>query len=205
MIVKMQFVNISGPRSDIDRVMDLYLSRYEIQLESALSELKTVDNLRPFVEMNPYKDALVKAVQFVGFLENPEETEPDTSLGLNDIFELIRTMNEEYLKLQAKQEEWKKKKEEIASKQKIIEPFRPMGGDLSQVLHYKYISYRFGKMPQEQYQKLEKEYIIRHKKEEYGYSCLTDQKQFYMENYPGLAIEKGNIDEVMTMMIRGEK
>ena len=37
MIVKMQFVNISGPRSDIDRVMDLYLSRYEIQLESALS------------------------------------------------------------------------------------------------------------------------------------------------------------------------
>lgn len=156
MIVKMQFVNISGPRSDIDRVMDLYLSRYETQLESALSELKTVDNLRPFVEMNPYKDALVKAVQFVGFLENPEETEPDTSLGLNDIFELIRTMNEEYLKLQAKQEEWKKKKEEIASKQKIIEPFRPMGGDLSQVLHYKYISYRFGKMPQEQYQKLEK-------------------------------------------------
>lgn len=156
MIVKMQFVNISGPRSDIDRVMDLYLSRYEIQLESALSELKTVDNLRPFVEMNPYKDALVKAVQFVGFLENPEETEPDTSLGLNDIFELIRTMNEEYLKLQAKQEEWKKKKEEIASKQKIIEPFRPMGGDLSEVLHYKYISYRFGKMPQEQYQKLEK-------------------------------------------------
>lgn len=156
MIVKMQFVNISGPRSDIDRVMDLYLSRYEIQLESALSELKTVDNLRPFVEMNPYKDALVKAVQFVGFLENPEETEPDTSLGLNDIFELIRTMNEEYLKLQAKQEEWKKKKEEIASKQKIIEPFRPMGGDLSQLLHYKYISYRFGKMPQEQYQKLEK-------------------------------------------------
>ena len=37
MIVKMKFVNISGPRSDIDRVMDLYLSRYEIQLESALS------------------------------------------------------------------------------------------------------------------------------------------------------------------------
>ena len=49
MIVKMKFINISGPRDDIDRVTDLYLSRYEIQLESALSELKTVDNLRPFV------------------------------------------------------------------------------------------------------------------------------------------------------------
>ena len=61
------------------------------------------------------------------------------------------------------------------------------------------------KVTDDQYQKLEKEYIIRHKKEEYGYSCLTDQKQFYMEHYPGLAIEKGNIDEVMTIMIRGEK
>ena len=63
MIVKMKFINISGPRNDIDRVTDLYLSRYEIQLESALSELKTVDNLRPFVEINPYRDALAKANQ----------------------------------------------------------------------------------------------------------------------------------------------
>ena len=31
----MKFINISGPRNDIDRVTDLYLSRYEIQLESA--------------------------------------------------------------------------------------------------------------------------------------------------------------------------
>lgn len=53
MIVKMKFVNISGPRDDIDRITDLYLSRYEIQLESALSELKTVDNLKPFIEINP--------------------------------------------------------------------------------------------------------------------------------------------------------
>ena len=82
MIVKMKFINISGPRNDIDRVTDLYLSRYEIQLESALSELKTVDNLRPFVELNPYRDALSKAVQFVGYLPNAEDVTPDTSLGL---------------------------------------------------------------------------------------------------------------------------
>ena len=86
MIVKMKFINISGPRNDIDRVTDLYLSRYEIQLESALSELKTVDNLRPFVEINPYRDALAKAVQFVGYLPNADDVVPDTRLGLDDIF-----------------------------------------------------------------------------------------------------------------------
>lgn len=62
MIVKMKFINISGPRNDIDRVTDQYLSRYEIQLESALSELKTVDNLRPFVELNPYREVLSKII-----------------------------------------------------------------------------------------------------------------------------------------------
>ena len=82
MIVKMKFINISGPRNDIDRVTDQYLSRYEIQLESALSELKTVDNLRPFVELNPYREVLSKANEFVGYLPNAETVEPDTKLGL---------------------------------------------------------------------------------------------------------------------------
>ena len=47
------------------------------------------------------------------------------------------------------------------------------------------------------------QFILRSKKETYGYSCLTNQKQYYMENYPKIAIEKGTIDEVITMMIRG--
>jgi ABC-2 type transport system ATP-binding protein len=51
--------------------------------------------------------------------------------------------------------------------------------------------------------KLDKQFILRSKKETYGYSCLTNQKQYYMENYPKIAIEKGTIDEVITMMIRG--
>lgn len=56
-----------------------------------------------------------------------------------------------------------------------------------------------------QFADLDKQYILRCKKESYGYSCLTDQKQFYLENYPKLVIEKGSIDEVITMMIRGKK
>ena len=31
----------------------------------------------------------------------------------------------------------------------------------------------------------------KNKKESYGYACLTDQKQFYLENYPKIVIEKG--------------
>ena len=56
----------------------------------------------------------------------------------------------------------------------------------------------------EQYGALDKQYLLRVKREPYGYSCLTDQKQFYQENYPQLAVENGSIDRVMAMMIQGE-
>ena len=61
MIEKMKFLSITGPKADIDRVVDTYLSRYEIHLENALSELKTVKDLRPYIETNPYKEELLKA------------------------------------------------------------------------------------------------------------------------------------------------
>ena len=156
MIVKMKFINISGPRNDIDRVTDLYLSRYEIQLESALSELKTVDNLRPFVELNPYRDALAKAVQFVGYLPNADDVVPDTKMGLDDMFEVVRKANEDYQELQEKKEKLKKKIEELRAKQQVIAPFRPLDCDLHKVLHYRYITYRFGRIAVEFYHKMQK-------------------------------------------------
>ena len=64
--------------------------------------------------------------------------------------------------------------------------------------------YALIKVNQKQYDTLDKQYILRSKKESYGYRCLTNQKQYYIENYPQIAIEKGTIDEVITMMIRGE-
>ena len=60
------------------------------------------------------------------------------------------------------------------------------------------------KVTEEQYEKLDKQYIIKKKKESFGYLCLTNEKQFYMENYPELTIEKGNIDEMILIMIGGE-
>lgn len=64
--------------------------------------------------------------------------------------------------------------------------------------------YALIKVDKKQYDTLDKQYLLRSKKESYGYRCLTNQKQYYIENYPQIVIEKGTIDEVITMMIRGE-
>ena len=56
----------------------------------------------------------------------------------------------------------------------------------------------------EQYSLLDKKYLLKVKKETYGYRCLTNERQFYMENYPEMVVEKGNIDDMILVMVRGE-
>lgn len=66
-------------------------------------------------------------------------------------------------------------------------------------------NYAVMKVGDAEYEALEKEYLLRVKRESFGYSCLTNEKQFYMENYPRIVMERGSIDEVLLMMIGGEK
>lgn len=61
------------------------------------------------------------------------------------------------------------------------------------------------KLDGKQYESLDKTYVLRYKKENFGYSCLTNQKQFYRENYPDIVVEKGSIDELIMMMVRGDR
>ena len=56
----------------------------------------------------------------------------------------------------------------------------------------------------EQYEMLDKKHLLKVKKEAFGYRCLTNDRQFYIDNYPDVITEKGNIDEMILLMVRGE-
>lgn len=58
--------------------------------------------------------------------------------------------------------------------------------------------------PQEM-QTLDKQYILASRKEGFGEVCMTDQKQFYVENYPGMIIERCGIDDLILMLTGGKK
>ncbi len=60
-------------------------------------------------------------------------------------------------------------------------------------------SYGILKVTPEQYEKLDKRYLLSEKKEDYGYRCLTSEKRFYQENYPDAVVENGGIDELILM------
>ncbi len=155
MIVKMKFLSVSGPKADIDRVCDVYLSKYEMQLENAVTELKTADNLLPFVEMNPYKEPLAKVEQFVKFLPTGEY-HADLSIEKEDILKLVRDINHDYLELMERKELLKRKRDELKERADVLEPFRSLDVDIQKVMKYQYMQVRFGRIGIDYYRKLER-------------------------------------------------
>lgn len=60
------------------------------------------------------------------------------------------------------------------------------------------------KVSEEEYAKLDKQYLKATKKESFGYTCLTNEKQFYLDNYPNVVVENGNIDDMIMIMLGGK-
>ena len=59
------------------------------------------------------------------------------------------------------------------------------------------------KVDEVQYKTLDQRAILKVQKENYGYACFTNDRQFYQENYPQIAVENGGIDELILMMTGG--
>lgn len=60
------------------------------------------------------------------------------------------------------------------------------------------------KVSKEQYEKMDKRYILYCKPESFGYQVLTREKQFYLDNYQDIVAEKGSIDDLMLLLTKGE-
>lgn len=61
------------------------------------------------------------------------------------------------------------------------------------------------KLTSAQYDKIDRQYIRYIMKNDNGYDALTDNRQFYVDNYPDIVIEKGCIDNFLSIVERGEK
>ena len=61
------------------------------------------------------------------------------------------------------------------------------------------------KVSEEQYQTVDKSYLLKEKKEIFGIACLTNEKQYYIENYPEIVVESGSLDQVILMLTGGER
>ena len=65
--------------------------------------------------------------------------------------------------------------------------------------------YAILKVSPQEYETLDKQYILYRRQESFGWSLLTDQKRFYIENYPRMVVDRISMDEFMMIMLKGEK
>ena len=160
MVEKMKFISIVGPKEEIDRVTSQYLSRYEIQLENTLSELKDLKNITPCADSNPYRGVLARAEELAGRVRKIGNAAPS---GKRMETQAAVALTEE---LYAELEKCREQKSGLeAERKKVVEllvnirPFQNLHYDVASILHFKHIKFRFGKIPVESYSKL-KEYLM---------------------------------------------
>ena len=159
MIEKMKFLSITGPEKDIDRVVETYLSRYEFQLENALSELKTVKDLRPFMENNPYKAVLDKAQslagEYHGLLEEAEgrQDAAGRKMGIEDAAEVISRLESQLEELAARRDGLNPQQEELQTSRDRVVSFIGLNYNIKEILRFRFIKFRFGRISKEYYEK----------------------------------------------------
>jgi len=58
-------------------------------------------------------------------------------------------------------------------------------------------NYAVLKVDEKDYESLDKQHILKSRKESFGYACLTNDKQYYIDNYPKMVIESAVIDDLI--------
>jgi V/A-type H+-transporting ATPase subunit I len=155
MIEKMRFLSITGPKSDFDRVVNKYFTKYDIHLENALTELSTSYNLKPFVENNPYKELISKSEDLVKKLDHVEITS-DAMMSPEQATDVINAAYATLSDLNVKKRELKSQRHELNDLLIQIEHFRQIDYDVHKIIDLKFIKYRFGKVPHEFYTRFSK-------------------------------------------------
>ncbi len=153
MIEKMKFLSITGPKADIDRVIDQYLSKYEIHLENALSELKTVASLRPYLEINPYKAELQTAAGLISSFHDTLPQSTDRKVTLEEAVSIVHDLDGQLEDLSARKEALEKEAGTIRSSIDNVIPFTDLNYVVRDILHFNYVKFRFGRMTHEYYDK----------------------------------------------------
>ena len=198
MIEKMQFVSITGPKTDIDRMVDKYLSRYEIQLENALSELRSVKDLRPITEVNPYRELCGEAASLAEPLKaGSPETGSLPEVSLDEAMDTVTRISSDLKAWDQEKNTLEQRVESLEESRARISPFTDLNYNLSTILHFKYIRLRFRRIRREYFQKFT-DYVYDTIDTVY-YKCSEDEEYVWIVYFVPESISK-KIDAIYASM-----
>jgi len=153
MVERMKYVKLIGRMDDLDRVIEQYIAKYDIQLEYAGREITDIENLTSLAAPNPYgpvkqqADRLTKIAALSFNMPSGMSGEEASKI----IDEAIQLFEDRDLRLKALEH----KKATLEDYKKTLEPFTALVFDVDMLDAYNLISYTFGRMPDSNYRQLE--------------------------------------------------
>ena len=172
MIVKMKFLSITGPKDDIERMAGQYLSRYEFQLENALTELKTVRDLRAYTDKNPYEEIIRQAKEYLPAELKTEKEYPDMTAERAE--SILKEAESHLTELRGQRAELSEEREKTVKSLKNIEPFLGLKFEVHRLLEFRYVKYRFGRISREYFDKFER--YVYDTLDTIFYKCSSDEE-----------------------------
>ncbi|MDR0999550.1 MAG: hypothetical protein LBL96_01900 [Clostridiales bacterium] len=153
MVERMMYVNLMGRILDLDRVIEKYVSRFDIQFEYASHELPGAEGLIQLPSANPYSDAMRK-------IENMEKIAPlpatgQTSMAIDEALMVLDEAWEMYKERDERLKELDAQKQELEAFNKALLPFMSLKFDMAKLSEFRLINITFGKMPVSNFRQFE--------------------------------------------------
>lgn len=153
MVERMTYINLMGRVDDLDRVVESYIAKYDIQLEYASREMAEAEGLTPLVSINPFAPVKQKAER-LSRLTDLSWDKPSGMKG-EEACKIIEHAAQIFEERESNLKALEYKKHKLEEYRNTLEPFAAMHFNLEQLNAYRLISYTFGRMPVSNYRQLE--------------------------------------------------
>lgn len=152
MLVKMEFLGITGPVKKIDEITEKYLVGRDFHLENSLSELRDMPSLSAFTDENPYKELLAQSQGLVNVFSHDDIIKPHANnLSIEEIKQIIYDLSKESAIANDKKSTLNSQINEVVHEMASLEPFKKLDANLKSLQDFQHLRMRMGRMPSAQY------------------------------------------------------
>ncbi len=154
MIEKMSFVTLAGPKTEIDHLVNHYLSKHDIHLENALTEFSSSDQFTTFTEENPFKAMLNKSHELMLLIKDPDKAKT-SKIGINKAEKFIDKIDDELCDVRDEISELEKQKQALDADYALLAPFKTLNYSIRKIREMEFFKYKFGRIPRIEFEKFE--------------------------------------------------
>lgn len=158
MIAKMKFVSLYGQKSEIDSIIAQQLIDREIEFENPLTVFKNTRGFTPHTEPNPYEGTIKKFCEVFDYagIKYDGVIHRNANISTDELKEYVEIFDEQIHNVKRTIKEKNDEIESLKSARNSLEHISDVDIHVEDFEKLKFIKMRFGRMPLESYNSLDK-------------------------------------------------